>query len=153
MAKTKGSLQTEKRRQRLKRAVATGITSPVQLARMLECSRRTIYNDLAAIKKEIVEKMSTPIEEVYTNLHISYQARNEEAWRILLNKDLPAQTQLNAINTIMRNEAQYIETCQSLGFLHKQPSEIRIEETPLEKLRQAIERRRALTVSDDGKKE
>lgn len=131
----KSKTEIEARRTRLMRLLAVGITSPVKLANMLNVSRKTIYNDIQAVKERILEQFRVNPEELFVEIQTKYQARNEELWNIITQTNNDS-VKLGAINSLMKNDEMRIKTLQSLGFLHREPEEVIISSNPL---KEAIE--------------
>ena len=120
-------LERQERRARIKELYARGTTSPARLAKMLDVNRKTIYNDLEAIREEkLDEKMSSG--EVLMPVLLRMEAVNRELWD-LLDASEQDSVKLGVLNAIRRNNSDYLDILTSLGIVDRQA--LKISKHPL----------------------
>ncbi len=121
-------MKTDKRRDRVKSIIARGITSPTRIAKMVDCSRQTVYNDQEAIKREIEEKTHVEAGEFLVDMLLNYEEVQKELWRTI--QDCEDQNnsggKVGALRTLTSLQKEKINQLQKLGVLEKQPEEIKM---------------------------
>lgn len=148
-------IEIEKRRERLVSLLASGITSPTQLAPLLGVARKTVYEDLKALRKNIKALRDEQVDELYFTLEINRKALTKQLWGLISKTDAD-NIKLGAINSAVRLQAEHIGLLQSLGYIEKAPEKIDIVETRgdiqqvLKRLRE-IEDKKAEDVSGKSK--
>lgn len=114
-------IEIENRRLKLIELVNQGVCRS-DLAIRLNISMRTLDRDLVAIRKEMKNSLSkVEAYEIFGDLEERSRLRIRSLWKIVLNKDEPAQVKINAINSLRKEDDKLIKRAQLLGIIPKEP--------------------------------
>lgn len=154
-AKTK--IEREHRRKRLQQLLAEGVTSPTLLAEELDVTRRTVHNDLEAVRDGILSDDRVDSEKFVAEVLLRNRAVNTHLWNIAHDDDVPENIRLGALNGIRKNTRDMARILGDLGIIEKQAERILVrqedEEPDYDPIRQALERIRAKREQEKGEEE
>lgn len=89
---------------------------------MLDVSRKTIYNDLEAIRKEKLDaQMSSG--EVLMPVLLRMEAVNRELWNLFDDSEQDS-VKLGVLNALRRNNGDYLDILTRLGIVDRQAEKI-----------------------------
>ncbi|MGC9423877.1 hypothetical protein [Vibrio sp.] len=120
------TLEREQRREKVKRMVARGITAPAHIANALDVSRKTVYNDMEAIREEVLNDEQMGNGEMLFQIALRMDTVNRELWR-LHEKAQQDSVKLGTLNSIRQNNRDYVDILSKLGVIEQQAQRIRWE--------------------------
>ena len=92
------------------------------LSEKYEVSKRTIYDDIKHIKKNV----TFDTKEVKINIAITYKRAINEIMRIINSTTILPGTKINAINALNNTNRGFIDVLHSFGILKKMPDDMTV---------------------------